>query len=224
MRDIPFLLSRAAMIAFALPLLMMSGDQPGIAADHFDPPTRVDATVATNPDIAADLADLYIFQTASSIVVALGFAGPQAANNPAVYDRDVLYNIFLSNTGDKTVPEITLQYRFGQDPNNPNASGVMITGLPGVTGPLMGPAETVLTTPNGIKAMVGLFDDPFNFDAAGLTETRATGRLSIRNDRNRFRGLNTTGIVFEIPTALIRVGNEPIAGWGNSNRIPRGTP
>ncbi len=214
---------RAAMATMALPLLFMSADYAAPAADHFDPPVRVDPAVATPPDIPADLADLYLFHTPSTLVIAMDFAGPQAANNPAVYDRNVLYRILVSNAGAKTDAEFTIEFQFGQDPANPNASGIRITGIPGQTAPIIGPAETVLTQ-GGIKVMAGLFDDPFNFDVVGFNETRQTGVLSIRNDRNRFFGLNSTGVVIEIPLSSIQNGTNPITAWGTTARFMGTTP
>ncbi len=214
---------RGALGVVALPLLFMSADYAAPAADHFDPPTRVDPAVATPPDFAADLADLYVFQTATTLVIAMDFAGPQAANNPAVYDRNILYRIMVSNAGAKTDAEFTIEFQFGQDPTNPNASGIRITGIPGQTAPIIGPAETLLTQGN-IKVMAGLFDDPFNFDVVGFNQTRNTGVLSIRNDRNRFFGLNSTGVVIEIPLTSIQNGSNPIAAWGTTARFMGTTP
>jgi hypothetical protein len=205
--------------ALALPALFVAGDSPTAAADHFDPPARVQVGNANPPDIAADLADLYLFPTATGIVISSDFAGPRPNSEPANYSRDIHHQIFISNAGARTDPEITIEFRFGQDPANPKAFGVQITGLPG-NGTLVIPCETVFTTPNGIKIKVGLFDDPFNFDPQGLTETRQTGRLSIRSDRNRFANENSTGIVFEFPDALIRNGTHTIDTWGTSLRFP----
>jgi hypothetical protein len=42
----------------------LSGSAPLSAADHFDPPTRVDATATATPDIGADIADVYLYHTA----------------------------------------------------------------------------------------------------------------------------------------------------------------
>ena len=203
----------------AAPLLIMGGDVPAPAADHFDPPARVQVGSAAIPDIPADMADLYLFYTPTSVVVSMDFGGPQPADNPAVYDRNVSYMLLLSNAGSVTDAEITIEFRFGQDPANPGASGMRITGLPG-NGPLVIPCETEFTTPNGIKVMAGLFDDPFNFDAAGLTETRQSGRLSIRSDRNRFTGMNSTGLVIEFPRALVENGTNKIAAYATSGRFP----
>lgn len=209
----------AAAAFVAIPMLVLSGDAAAPAADHFDPPARVQVGSATNPDIPADMADLYLFQTPTSVVVSMDFGGPQPANNPATYDRNVSYMLMISNAGSRTDAEITIEFRFGQDPANPAASGMRITGLPG-NGPLVIPCETIFTTPNGIKVMAGLFDDPFNFDAGGLTETRQTGRLSIRSDRNRFTAMNSTGLVLEFPIGLIQNGSNLIAAFATSARFP----
>ena len=187
-------------------------------------PARVDPNVASQPDIAADIADLYLFPTATSVIVAMDFAGPQPPNNRAVYDRNVLYRIFLSNAGSITDAEFTIEFKFGQDPAVPNSNGIIVTGLPGAAGSLVGACETLLTTANGIKVMAGLFDDPFNFDAAGLSMTRQTGALMIRNDRNRFAGMNSTTVVFEIPLSAIQNGSNPITAWATSSRFMGTTP
>ncbi len=225
---------RSAMLAATLILsaAVIRSDGPVAAADHFDPPTRTDLAVNANADVAADLADLYVFEvgrTATTpslplaIGIGLGFAGPRPTNITSTYDRDVLYTIFVSNDADKLTPEFKIQFRLGQDTSKPFAYGIRIEGLPGTTTPLIGPAETRLTTANGIQAIIGLYDDPFNFDAMGLAETRTTGRLSIRNDRNRFTGLNTMALMMQIPAGLIVNGTNPIAAWGTSQRIPAGT-
>lgn len=198
----------------------LSGSAPLVAADHFDPPTRVDATATATPDIGADIADVYLYHTATSLIVSMGFAGPQNANNPAVYDRDVDFNIMLSNAGSTADPEYTINFRFGQDPAVPNSNGIRITGIPGTTGAIIAPVETIVST-QGVRLFAGLIDDPFNFDATGFRLTRETGTLMIDKTRNRFFGLNTTALVIEIPLASIRNGNNPISVWGTSARITR---
>jgi hypothetical protein len=197
-----------------------SGATPLAAADHFDPPSRVDPDATATPDIAADIADVYLYHTSTSLIVSMGFAGPQNANNPAVYDRDVDFNIMLSNAGSTADPEYTINFRFGQDPAVPNSNGIRITGIPGTTGAIVAPVETIVDT-QGVRVFAGLIDDPFNFDAVGFRLTRETGTLMINKQRNRFFGLNTTAVVIEIPLASIRNGNNPISAWGTSARITR---
>jgi Domain of unknown function (DUF4331) len=215
------LLTLCATVAVAIgggSAVWMAGSSPLVAADHFDPPARVDPAATTKPDLPADIADLYLYHTATSVVIALDFCGPQAANLPACYDRDVDYTISVSNAGSKTDAEFNINFRFGQDPTNPNASGVRITGVPGTTGAIVGPAETILMR-DGVKAFAGLVDDPFNFDAVGFRMTRETGTLAISNTRNRFAGLNSSVVVLEIPLAALQNGSNPIAAWVTTKRI-----
>jgi hypothetical protein len=199
-------------------LLWTSSVTPLRAADHFDPPARVDPAATTKPDLAADIADLYIFHTPTSLVVALDFGGPQATTLPAYYDRDVLYTISLSNAGATTDAEFNVVFKFGQDTSKTNANGISITGIPGTTGAISGPAETIINQ-QGVKLYAGLIDDPFNFDAVGFRMTRETGTLAIQNTRNRFFGLNSTVVVFEIPLSSIQNGTNPIAAWVTTARI-----
>lgn len=199
----------------------LSGGTSLRAADHFDPPSRVDPAVnLTAPDLAADIADVYLYHTPTSLIVSMGFAGPRPANESARYDRNVLYQIMLSNAGATTDAEFTIEFRFGQDAANPAASGMRVTGLPGETAPVITPVERVTTTANGTKIFAGLIDDPFNFDVTGFRLTRESGNLMFNNQRNRFAGLNTTAVVFEIPLAAIRNGTNPISAWGATARIP----
>jgi Domain of unknown function (DUF4331) len=214
----PVLLSGAVALA-AGAMVWSTVLAPLTAADHFDPPQRVDPAATTRPDLPADIADIYLYHTATSLIVSMGFSGPQATNLPASYDRDVLYNIMLSNAGTPIDTEFNIEFRFGQDRTNPAASGIRIAGLPGVAAPLVGPVESTLTTANGIKVFVGLIDDPFNFDAVGFRLTRESGNLMIDRNRNRFTGLNTTAVVIEIPLSLIRNGTNPITAWGTTARI-----
>jgi hypothetical protein len=221
MRLVKSVMLTSALAVCAGGALWMSGLAPTIAADHFDPPTRTDQSVNANADVPADIADLYMYHTPTSVIVSLDFGGPRPTSEAAKYDRDVLYNILLSNAGSKLDPEFNIQFRFGQDPANPAASGVQVTGLPGVSAPLVGPVESTLTTANGIKVFAGLIDDPFNFDAAGLRMTRESGTLMFSNTRNRFGNMNTTAVMIEIPIALLRNGDNRITAWATSGRIIR---
>jgi hypothetical protein len=196
-------------------LAWFAGSSQLFAADHLDPPSRTDLAVNPRADVAADIADLYLYHTATSVIVAVDFAGPQAATMPAVYDRDVDYTISLSNAGATTDAEFNINFRFGQDPTKPGSNGVRITGVPGTTGPIMGSVETQ----GGVNAFAGLIDDPFNFDVIGFRQTRDTGTLAFNNQRNFFAGLNSTVLVLEIPLSALRNGTNPITAWVTSARI-----
>jgi hypothetical protein len=189
------------------------------AADHFDPPTRTDPTVVSNPDIAIDIADIYVWHTADSFVMAMTFAGPQPATRAPTYDPDVLYTINISNAGFPTDPEIQIRYRFGKDAAG--NVGVQIMGLPDDPAtPLVGPVEQTLTR-NGILARAGLYDDPFFFDVEGFRMTRSSGTLMFDKNRDLFNGQNDTAMVVQLPLSMVKNGNEQINVWVTTARIAK---
>ena len=210
------ILASAAACAILGPVALLSGSYIGGAADHLDPPTRTDPAVDMTPDTAADIADLYAFHTATHVIVAIDFGGPSVDSLPAFYDRDVLYKINISNAGDRTDAEFPIEIRFGQ---NGSVNGVQIKNVPGAADAVIeGPVETNITS-GPVTVRAGLFDDPFFFDVQGFRETRATGTLSIRNDRNFFAGKNITGVVIQMPRSALENGTHPIDFWTTTARF-----
>lgn len=208
-------LSAAAGVLAASALALSASQRMAAAADHLDPPTRTDPAFDTTPDRSADIADVYVWHTADDLVIALTFAGPAPGDQKAVYDRDVLYTINISNAGFPTDPEVQIRFRFGQD--DAGAFGVEINGLPDNGPALVGPVETTLTR-SGILARAGLYDDPFFFDLQGFRETRSTGTLSFVSSRSFFTGQNDTALVVQIPRRLIET-NDTLNIWATSARI-----
>ncbi len=186
-----------------------------IAADHLDPPARTDPAVDNNPDRAADIADIFAWHTDTSVILALTFAGPQATDQPATYDPEVLYSINVSNTAPRTTTDIPIRFRFGTGAMD--QFGISVTGLPGVTGPLEGSVETTLEK-DGVKVWAGLFDDPFFFDLEGFRDTLNTGTLSFDSNRDFFAGQNLTAVVIEIPKDRIDNGTL-VDVWGATARL-----
>lgn len=186
------------------------------AADHFDPPARVN--IGANSDIAADIADVFIWNTATTVTMAITGSGPSVQGLPGFYDTNLVFLIHISNDGNPATDEATIDIRYGRDPSG--KFGVQFLNIPGASGPIVGPVQTILTDGPVVKAIAGVFDDPFFFDAEGFTETRATGVLSIRNTRNIFAGKNDTSFVMEVPRSAIANGANPITIWAESRRIP----
>ena len=205
--------------ALAATALFLSVAGSAVSADHLDPPGRTD--IGANSDVAADIADVFIWNTSTRVVVAVTGAGPKDAGNAPVFDRNVLERIHLSNDGNPTTDEFVIDIRYGRDAAN--NWGVQFIGVPGASGPMVGPVQTTITDASGAKATAGLFDDPFFFDLIGFRETRATGNLAIRNDRNFFATKNDTSVVVDFPRAAIENGANPITVWAETRRIA-GTP
>lgn len=203
----------AAAAAFAI----VTPAQYSEAADHLDPPARTDPAVDATPDRSADIADVYAWHTASSVIIAVTFSGPQPTTQAASYDRNVLYGINISNNANRADVEIPIRVRFGAG-LNANEFGVQVSGLPGVTGAIVGPVESNLTR-DGVTVRAGLFDDPFFFDLQGFRETVATGTLAFNNQRNFFAAQNLTAVVIEIPRSRIENGANPIGISATTSRF-----
>ena len=204
-------LALAAGAALSLPGLNLT------AADHLDPPGRTNPSVDSTPDRAADIADLYAWHDADRVYLILTFAGPQATNQPATYDPDVLYTINISNAGARTNTEIPIRVRFGPG-NDAGEFGVQVSGVPGTSGPIQGSVQTTLTQ-NNVMVHAGLFDDPFFFDLQGFMESKDTGKLSFRANRDFFAGQNLTAVAISIPRDRIENGANPIDVWAETARF-----
>ena len=203
----------------AIPLALQLAEQRAPAADHLDPPARTSPASDTTPDTAADIADIFAFQDGASTILVLTFAGPQATTEPAVYDRDVLYTMNLSNATPRTTANFPITFQFGQDMGaNGSQFGIRVRNLPGVTGDITGPVETDLTK-DGVRVRAGLFDDPFFFDLQGFRETTSTGTLSFDNSRDFFAGQTVSAAVIEIPTSRIANGSNPVDIWATTARF-----
>lgn len=188
-----------------------------LAADHLDPPARTDILVDSTPDKAADIADIFTWHTANTVVIIMTFAGPTSTTTPAFFDRDVLYKINISNTDPVTTPNIPITVKFGKGASA-NQFGVQFTGIPGVNGPIVGAVDTTLVK-DGVTVRAGLFDEPFFFDLQGFKETVATGKLSFDNKRNFFAGQNDTAIVIEIPSDRLNNAGHVLNIWGSTARF-----
>jgi hypothetical protein len=192
----------------------MLAPHPLRAADHLDPPARTN--IGTASDVASDIADIFLFGDASTISVVMTFAGPLEAGVPPTYDSNVVYCLHLSNAGDPTVDNAVIYVRFGKDPTG--KWGVQFLNVPGSTGPIVGAVQTPLTS-GPVQAEAGLFDDPFFFDLQGFNDTKATGKLSIQNNRNFFAGKNDTAMVIQMPRSAIEIPGHPITVWAETRRI-----
>lgn len=209
-------LGAVASAAGAFVLLTVPG-APNRAADHLDPPTRADPSVDPTPDLAADLADVFVWNGPDTVRMAVTFAGPNTPNASAFYDRDVLYKLLISTSPPHDSPEITIRVRFGQGAR-PGEHGVRFEGIPGVNGSIEGPVETVLTK-DGVRARAGLHDDPFFFNSRGLRKSRTTGQIRFNNTRDFFAGQNVTAFVVEVPRTRFAGGAGVIKVWSTTSRF-----
>lgn len=212
-----------------------------LSADHAESP-------GADADPAADLADVFLFpspESSSRLVGAVTFGGraaPRSRIDGSFYcDSAVLYT-FNIDRADATgafdnVPDIKVHARLAR--NIAGQCGVQLENVPGAGGTFAGPVEQVFSSGNGIKAFAGLRNDPFFFDAEGLTALLATFATPGQNGnlasafrlapagqarRDSFAGRNVSAIVFEmdlnavIPAAAN--GTRPqVRIWATTGRL-----
>ena len=204
------------------------------AADHTDP-----STVDFSGDNAADIGDFYAWNTdtlanGGNLVMALTFAGPDAASSNFTGDRDVLYGMHIDNDGDAE-PDLEVYVRFGQDAQG--RWGYRVEGLPGIgdTVSFVGEAKDL----GGARVFAGVRDDPFFFDLTGFLDTVATGDLQFASTRDgngdlitnpaaldapsdTFAGANISTIVIELPLSeVVDDASSPsgMSAWATTSEI-----
>ncbi len=214
-----------------------------IASDHQDSP---DAEL--NP--AQDMTDFYAFPAATPGRIALvlnsrAFLTP-AQSPTASFDRNLLYQIKVDNTGD-AIEDKVFQIVFtgtGADqqvevrgPITPPVRGAMnnevSTAAPAITGRI----NTNLGTAAGLQVFAGPRDDPFFIDLEQFFRVipdrkPATGPLSqlpstptasafrpAGQAQNYVAGFNVMSIVIELPIADLTAGGTSKLGlWGTISR------
>jgi hypothetical protein len=212
-----------------------------LSADHAESP-------GTDADPAADLADVFLFpspESASKLVGAVTFGGrsaPRSRIDTAFYcDAAVLYTFNIDRADAAgafdNVPDIKVYARLAK--NGAGQCGVLLENVPGAGGPFAGPVEQVFAAGSGIKAFAGLRNDPFFFDAEGLTALLATFAAPGQNGnlasafrlapagqarRDSFAGRNVSAIVFEmdLDTVIPKAANgtrPQVRIWATTGRL-----
>lgn len=209
-------------------------------ADHAESP-------ATDADPAADIADIFIFaspESANKLVGAITFGGrpaPRSRIDGSFYcDPDVLYtyNIDRADASGNfdNVADFKVLIRFGK--NRAGQCGFQLESVPGSSGTFSGPIEVVLPANNGLRSFAGLRNDPFFFDAEGLTALLNTFAIPGQNGdlvssfrlaggqprRDSFAFRNVSAVVFEmnIDTVAPRSasGTRPkVRVWATTSRF-----
>lgn len=198
------------------------------AADHRD-------SMALTADPAADIADIYTFRSPanpSNVVLVMTVSGlmPPSESASANFDRDVLYQFKIDNTGD-AVEDLVIQafVTGGQNnqvmhfrgPSAPNVTGgtnTVVRGAETGTVRVSRDANAVVTTRGGLTFFAGVRDDPFFFDFTQFQMILAGQASGFRDPGiDTFAGSNVLAIVVEVPIALL--GSNPnLKVWGTTSR------
>ncbi|HTE21156.1 MAG TPA: DUF4331 family protein [Armatimonadota bacterium] len=219
--------------------MMVITTTPAQPADHRDAP-------GIQEDPTADLLDAFIFRNPNNgnVVMAVTINPFLVAGVVQIpFSPDVLYQFKIDNTGDY-VEDKVVQIVFDQVPTIPfgplanpaPAQQFRVIG-PGSPSPkfrgavnhvlnfsrnptFTGPANgTTVGGPNGIRAWVGMRDDPFFLDfiwVLGIVNGRP---LSRPPGLDTIAGLNCSVMVVEVPAAMLRGSNgDTVFFWATSSR------
>lgn len=212
------------------------------ASDHQDTP---EVELSSRMDIN----DVYAFpgSSADRIVLVLTTSSPitPAQSAAAAFDPNLLYQLKIDNTGDG-VEDKVIQVTFSGTGSNqqmtvrgpvaPAQTGTMNTLVTSGTS-ITGTINTTLGSATGIQAFAGIRDDPFFLDLEQFfrivpDRKPVSGGLSQLPDQptasafrpagqavDYLRGINTLGIVLEMPTAMLTEGGtKKIGVWGSISR------
>lgn len=210
-----------------------------LSADHAESP-------AADADPAADIADVFLFpsrESANRIVGAITFGGrpaPRSRIDGSFYcDPRVLYTFHIDRADAAgnfdNVPDVTIHARTGL--NRAGQCGLQLENVPGAGGTFSGPIEQVFATPGGIKGFAGLRNDPFFFDAQGLSALFASFQsagqhgdlvaafgIGTRARRDSFANRNVSVIVFDMDLDVLAPraanGSRPrLRAWAVTSRL-----
>ncbi|MEH1910001.1 MAG: DUF4331 domain-containing protein [Nostoc sp.] len=161
-----FFRTLVAIVAVLLVVLIYATPK-ALASDHQD--TTFLATKLT----AADLTDLYVFESptnSNNAVLIMDFDPLIVSGEIRPFDPNVLYQFKIDNTGD-SIEDVVLQFninrtRFQETVTVRGPSRPIIRGTDSALLPVSstGPLNQTFSASNGIKFFVGTRKDPFFFD------------------------------------------------------------
>ena len=186
------------------------------AADHKDSP-------AVERDPATDIADVYAFRRADSLVVAMTVQNLSISGTATdLFNPRARYQIFIDNENDNVLEaNTTVTVTFsGSNPQTFKVEGLTSTPITGPAAGFSNASNPPITTSGGIRVFAGPRDDPFFFDLAGFREflagtyTPTTGLRSGTTGlpRNAFAGLNVAAIVISLPITSVTGLSNPNSG------------
>jgi hypothetical protein len=235
--------TRLGLVAAVGVVGLIGARQFAVASDHQDT-----ADVELNP--TQDMTDFYAFPspTAGRTVLVLNSqpAITPAAAATASFDKNLLYQIKVDNTGD-AVEDKVIQITFTGTgsaqmvhvtaPSTPAVTGAMNNTISTAAIAVEGAINTNLGTTSGIQVFAGVRDDPFFIDLEQFfriipDRKPATGALAalpstpsasafrpVGSAVNFLAGLNVESIVIELPTSMLTTGGNPKIGlWGTISR------
>ncbi|MEA5552202.1 DUF4331 domain-containing protein [Anabaena cylindrica UHCC 0172] len=219
-------------------LLLTYTTLPAQASDHQD------TTFLATKQTAADLTDLFVFESTdpNKVVLAMDFDPLIVSGATRPFDPSVLYQFKIDNTGDN-VEDVVLQFTFNgtgsqqtvtvRGPAFPTTIGTQSTLVP-VSG--TGTINTPFTINSDIKVFAGTRKDPFFFDLEQFFKIIPDRNYNLQPNPSppftvlTFRSagqaqdtlatFNVNSIIIELPRSLL--GSGKIGTWiTTSVKTPR---
>ncbi|MDP9271493.1 MAG: DUF4331 domain-containing protein [Chloroflexota bacterium] len=219
----------ATLSATALVLTLGAAPLLVNAADHLDAPSLGHLSVdgSDNLSIAKlngplDINDVYVFKSATAGFTVLAMTVNPAINvlGPTNYASNGSYTFNVDMNGDARA-DSRYVITFG----DPDARGIqhytvkangkaVASGFTGVKG--------TSQSRDGVRAFAGPRSDPFFFDLIGFlgsVKGQGTRRLDDGKQSDFFVGLNTLGIVLEVPNAALGGNGHAIGVWATTSWV-----
>ena len=203
------------------------------AADHLDAPSLGHVSVDSAGNVSVeklggqlDINDLYVFKSATAGMTTLAMTVNPAINvlGSSTFASNSAYTFNIDTTGDARA-----DHRYVVTFGDADARGIqhyvvkaddkaVASGFTGAKG---------ISQSRGVRAFAGPRSDPFFFDLIGfLGSVKGQGvrRFDDGSQSDFFIGLNTLGIVLEVPNAALG-GNGNVAGvWATTAADQMGRP
>lgn len=191
-------------------------DAPSLGSIHVDPDDTLHVSKANGP---LDINDLYVFKAAASGRTVLALTVNPAINllGPTTFAANGAYNLNVDLNGN-AVADLVYTVTFG----DPDARGIqhyvvkangraVASGFTGAKGKSQ--------SREGVMAFAGPRSDPFFFDLLGFlgsVKSQGTRRLDDGRQSDFFIGLNTLGIVVEVPNWALGGDGHQIGVWATT--------
>ena len=189
----------AVLLAVGLPAMLARG------ADHGDAPFAA-------TDGRLDIADVYAFKSGANTVLIMTVNPDAGVISPTTLRPGVRYEIAIDNDGD-SMEDIVYQLKTSNSVPQ-NVVLKRVTGSGGGPAVARGMAETIIPVSGGGSLFVGLRDDPFFADVAGIFA--AVGGGPAPSGPDNFAGQNVSAIVLEVPSLQLTDTGPTIRVWART--------
>jgi hypothetical protein len=219
----------ATLSATALALTVGTAPLLVNGADHLDAPSLGHVSVDGLDNVSVeklngplDINDVYVFKSATAGSTVLAMTVNPAINvlGPTTFASNGTYTLNIDTSGDARA-DSRYVITFG----DPDARGIQHYTVKangkavaaGFTG-----AKGASQSRGGVRAFAGPRSDPFFFDLIGFlgsVKGQGTRRLDDGRQSDFFVGLNTLGIVLEVPNAALGGNGHAIGVWATTSWV-----